>query len=111
MFAQSPPWIQAKPWSLSSSSGRAVFLPGSISRCRTIITIATLNITIIAKKKVYSNFLTFNSRRAKRMPRQALGPWPNPWKACGFLSIGHGGMRKRVNVTKYHLLLFSSVVQ
>ena len=63
------------------------------------------------EEKSSFNFLTFNSRRAKRMPRQALGPWPNPWKACGFLSIGHGGMRKRVKKTKYHLLLFSSVVQ
>ena len=73
MFAQRPPWIQAKPWSLSSSSGRAVFVPGSISRCRTIITIATLNITIIARKKVL--FLFSHLQLEKSKAHAKAGSW------------------------------------
>ena len=67
-LAQRPPLNQAMPCSGSSWRGLMVAMPGWNSRCLTSIARAT-----------------FSSRRANLIPRQALGPWPKAWKACGDL--------------------------
>ena len=69
--AQRPPLIQEKACALSNSNGFTVLVPGTNSRCLTIMASATCVDEINLRHEIE---VTLSSRSAKRIPRQARGP-------------------------------------